>query len=181
MNMRVFLSGLLARRALTAILLLSAAIEAASQGLPTTPTQLPLPQTVQVQPAPCPGGTALVANMHTQVAVGGFLTPVMQLPLPANCKFVLTATASVEVRSGELRCWLYSLPSKTLVSEGVTVAGAGAQGFFNAAITVIGVDATGGDTIALECLSRTETGVAGQANFNSGAISAASASTLTTY
>ena len=104
-----------------------------------------------------------------------------QLPLPANCKFVLTATASVEVRSGELRCWLYSLPSKTLVSEGVTVAGAGAQGFFNAAITVIGVDATGGDTIALECLSRTETGVAGQANFNSGAISAASASTLTTY
>lgn len=182
MNMRVFLSGLLARRALTAILLLSAAIEAASQGLPTTPTQLPLPQTVQVQPAPCPGGTALVANMHTEVAVGGFLTPVMQLPLPANCKFVLTATASVLVRSGELRCWLYSLPSKTLVSEGVTVAGAGTQGaFLNAAITVIGVDATGGDTIALECLSRTATGEAGQANFNSGAISAASASTLTTY
>jgi hypothetical protein len=177
MNMRVFFTGLLARRALTAMLLMSAAIEAASQGLPRTPVP-----TLQGQPAPCPGGTALVANMHTQVTVGASLTSVLQLPLPVNCKFVLTATASVAIYSGELRCWLYSLPSMTLVSEGVAVWGAATNSRepLEAAITVIGVDATGGDTIALECLSRNGT-LAGQANFISGAISAVSASTLTTY
>ena len=181
MIIRVWFSGLLARRALTAVLLMSAATEAASQVPPPTPLPQPLQSTpLATPPAPCPSGTALVANMHTFVTVGSkFITYVMQLPLPANCKFVLTATATVVWYSGRLECSLYSLPSKTAVSERIIVEfPTSAQ--IAMPITVIGADATGGDTIALGC-SDTYGMTGGQAQFTFGAISAVSASTLTIY
>jgi len=156
MNMRVMFSGLFVRRALTVVLLMSAAIEAGSQVLPaapTTPNRPTLPPTVLQPSAPAVGAAiALFASRSPNVSLapGTGWTNVAPLALPPNSKFVLTATAQVGVIGGTVSCELLSANQVTLSSIAAFSQGGP---YAMAPLTLVGFDAVGaaGDQIALAC------------------------------
>jgi hypothetical protein len=154
--------------------------------------QVVAPPTVKL-PAPVivpqiPGPTAGTAFAHMSGAqqgffVGGQYAPVqdLSLSLPANGKFVVTVTTTVQVFGYPVQCVLTSLHNGVIAGSTTYVSGLGAlTAAVNVPITVLGAvaTATGGDTVTLTCV----VGAAGsgqvQAYIGFGGVTAVAVSSL---